>query len=92
MLVSALTAHALARGITRYTGVADLAWFRQIEQFGWRCRALGRPRSEGAAALTAMVIDIDETTPALLAAKGIGSLAGEVPSASIAHRAPEIHA
>ena len=34
MLVSALAEHALAAGITRYTGVAEIGWYNQIAAFG----------------------------------------------------------
>ncbi len=70
-LVSALAGHALEHGIQRYTGVADIGWFQQIENFGWRCRPLGSPKLVGGAMLTAMLIEIDEETPAMLAANGI---------------------
>jgi acyl-homoserine lactone synthase len=72
-LISALAEHALSSGIEGYTGVAEIAWFRQIQHFGWRCRALGKPKIFGGAMLTAMQIEIDEETPALLAATGVWS-------------------
>jgi hypothetical protein len=71
VLVSALVAHALANGIARYTGVAEIAWLQQILAFGWRCRPLGLPLGCGDALLGALVIDIDDLTPAQLAASGI---------------------
>jgi acyl-homoserine lactone synthase len=70
-LVTAIVAHALARGITTYTGVAELGWLQQILAFGWRCRPLGLPRQIGASMLGALRIDIDERTPALLAQNGV---------------------
>jgi acyl-homoserine lactone synthase len=70
-LVTALVAHALARGVTTYTGVAELGWLQQILAFGWSCRPLGLPRQIGASLLGALRIDIDETTPALLARTGV---------------------
>lgn len=70
MLVS-LAEFALARGVSVYTGVAELSWFRQIEGFGWQCRALGEPVLHRGQALVALCIDIDATTPAKLAAAGI---------------------
>ena len=71
VLVSALVHHALAHGIARYTGVAEIAWLQQILAFGWCCRPLGLPRACGDTLLGALVIDIDEDTPALLATSGI---------------------
>jgi acyl-homoserine lactone synthase len=71
VLVSALVAHALARGIERYTGVAELAWLQQILAFGWRCRPLGLPRAAGTGLLGALSIEIADDTPSLLAANGI---------------------
>lgn len=81
-LVTALAAHALAAGIRRYTGVAEMAWFQQILSFGWRCTPLGLPRIRGGAMLAALAIDIDTETPARLAAAGIWTLpASEEPAA-----------
>lgn len=70
-LISALVDLALADGIRTYTGVAELGWFRQIIGFGWNCRPLGLPRPLGTSHVTALAIDIDDQTPALLAAGGI---------------------
>ncbi len=70
-LIAALVDHALAEGIRTYTGVAELGWFRQIIGFGWNCRPLGIPRPLGSSHITALAIDIDAQTPALLAAGGI---------------------
>lgn len=61
-LVTALAEHALASGISVYTGVADLAWFRQIELFGWDCRALGQPMRIDTHELVALRIAIDAAT------------------------------
>jgi N-acyl-L-homoserine lactone synthetase len=72
-LVSAIAQHALANGISTYTGVAELNWLQQILAFGWRCRPLGLPRMIGGRTLGALRIDIDPETPALLAANGIFS-------------------
>jgi acyl-homoserine lactone synthase len=71
VLVSALVAHARARGIERYTGVAELAWLQQILAFGWRCRPLGLPHAIGRRTLGALAIEIAADTPVLLAAGGI---------------------
>lgn len=70
-LVHALVAFALANGIERYTGVADLSWLRQILTFGWRCRPLGVPKVVDGKTLGAMLIEIDEDTPTLLERGGI---------------------
>lgn len=74
---------ALANGVTTYTGVAELSWFRQIQTFGWNCTALGEPVLHAGQALTALRIDIDGSTIAKLAAAGIVSNA----SAALAARA-----
>lgn len=72
-LVSALVQHALAEGVTDYTAVANLAWYRQIADFGWKCRALGSARHIGGECLLALHIEIDADTPGNLAAAGIFS-------------------
>ena len=71
-LVLGLAHYALEHGITRYTGVAELGWLRQILGFGWRCRLLGPARRIGGSVLGALQIDIAPDTPALLSAFGIG--------------------
>lgn len=71
MLVSALVDYALERGVARYSGVAEMVWFQQILAFGWRCRPLGLPRLCGGKLLAALLIDVEENTPALLAGNGI---------------------
>jgi len=70
-LVRALVDHALARGITGYTGVAELGWLRQILGFGWDCRPLGPPRTVGGTTLGALQIRISRETPTLLDAGGL---------------------
>jgi N-acyl-L-homoserine lactone synthetase len=70
-LVHALVAFALANGIERYSGVADLSWLRQVLTFGWRCRPLGVPQIVDGKTLGAMLIEIDEDTPTLLERGGI---------------------
>jgi N-acyl-L-homoserine lactone synthetase len=72
-LVTALVQHALSGGITAYTAVANLAWYRQIAEFGWKCRALGSARHIGGEFLLALHINIDAETPGDLAATGIFS-------------------
>jgi len=76
MLVTALTNHALAAGITRYTGVAEIGWYQQIAAFGWDCEALGSPRIIEGRMLAAMIIAIDEYTPARLESGGVWAEAG----------------
>lgn len=75
-LVTALVWHALQRGISTYTGVAELAWLQQILAFGWACRALGVPARLECGLIGALAIEIRSDTPALLAANGIWDLAG----------------
>jgi acyl homoserine lactone synthase/acyl-homoserine lactone synthase len=70
-LVSELVIAAIVGGIRCYTGVAEIGWFRQIRDFGWRCRALGEPRMHGRQQLAGLRIDIDEHTMDALAATGI---------------------
>ena len=70
-LVSALVDYALEQRISQYTGVAEWPWFQQILSFGWECRPLGLPASQGGADLIAMAIDIDADTPAKMAAAGV---------------------
>ena len=72
-LVSALVDHALRWNITDYTAVANIPWFRQISQFGWKCRALGRQRSIGTEMLIALHIEIDDQTIPQLLDSGIYS-------------------
>ena len=70
-LVSALVDHALGHGITSYSAIAEFAWLQQILAFGWRCRPLGLPSIHAGQMLGALTIEIDTSTPALLAAAGI---------------------
>ncbi len=70
-LVTALVQHALTHGITEYTAVANLAWYRQIADFGWKCRMLGTERHIGGECLLALHIEIDVDTPDDLTATGI---------------------
>ena len=72
-LVSALVDHALRWNITDYTAVANIQWFRQISRFGWKCRALGPPRSIGTETLIALHIEIDDQTIPQLQDSGIYS-------------------
>lgn len=72
-LVTGLVEHALARGLTAYTAIAEMGWFQQILAFGWRCVPLGLPRIVDGAMLAALRIDITPETPGLLAAAGIAA-------------------
>jgi acyl homoserine lactone synthase/acyl-homoserine lactone synthase len=70
-LVTAIAEHALGAGITDYTAVASISWFRQISSFGWHCEALGAPRVIAGETLVALHIHIDPDTPRALAETGI---------------------
>lgn len=70
-LVTALADYALATGLSGYTAVANKAWSRQIENFGWQCRTLGTGRRVGGEELVALQIDIDYKTPKDLARGGV---------------------
>lgn len=70
-LVSALVDHALAAGLSTYTGVAEMGWLQQILSFGWVCRPLGLPHPIDGKLLGALRIDIDCETPQRLARAGI---------------------
>lgn len=70
-LVSALVRHAASTGVTTYTAVAGLAWFRQISRFGWDCSALGEPRNVKGETLVGLRITIDTATADRLAARHI---------------------
>ena len=70
-LVSGLALTAVANGIATYTGVAESSWLDQIQDFGWRCRALGQPKVAGSQRLAALRIDIDRDTMAALSRNGI---------------------
>lgn len=72
-LISAIVDYALAEGIARYTGVAEMAWLQQILSFGWDCRPLGLPVPTGCGIIGALHIDITPDTPAQLDAAGIWS-------------------
>lgn len=69
-LVTALVQYALRNGVTDYTGVAGLAWFRQIQTFGWQCRALGEASMHDGQQLVGLHISIDEHTIAGLKQAG----------------------
>jgi len=77
LLVSGLVAHALARGIRTYVGVAEIAWLQQILAFGWECRPLGLPSRRDCGTLGALRIEIAPDTCERLAANGIWDPAAE---------------
>ena len=79
-LLIGLAQYALENDITTYTGVAEFAWFRQVQGFGWACRALGETAIHDGRALVGLAIDIDETTIASLSAAGIGKDGADVPA------------
>ncbi|KTE22833.1 autoinducer synthase [Sphingopyxis sp. H050] len=83
-LLVGLAEFALANGVRTYTGVAELPWFRQIQTFGWDCRALGEPVLHRGQALAALRIEIDASTIAKLAAAGIASDAAATDAACAA--------
>ena len=72
-LVTAIVDHALERGVSTYTGVAEMGWFQQILSFGWACRPLGLPALHEGSMLCALSIAIDTDTPDRLAGRGIWS-------------------
>ncbi|KFG89443.1 Acyl-homoserine-lactone synthase [Sphingobium herbicidovorans NBRC 16415] len=76
-LLVGLVEHALAHGISTYTGVAELSWFRQVERFGWDCRLLGETAIHDGRALVALAIAIEADTPAKLAETGIVAAAAD---------------
>ncbi|WP_374525903.1 acyl-homoserine-lactone synthase [Sphingopyxis sp.] len=83
-LLVGLVEFALANEISTYTGVAELPWFRQIQTFGWDCRALGEPALHRGQALVALRIDVDASTLARLSDAGIVSSAVAASSACAA--------
>lgn len=82
-LVHALATYAIDAGISRYCAVAGLGWFRQIERFGWSCRALGAPIRTGGQELVGLEIGITADTPQLLEAAGIHCSHGDYLAKSI---------
>src|SRR3546814_8570628 len=69
-LITAMLDHALADGITRFTGVVEAGFLAQILRMGWRCTTPAPPRRFGGAALGAFIAEIDADTTALLAETG----------------------
>lgn len=58
----ALFEHALGHGIARYTMVTHMAWLPSLLSIGWDAEPLGLPHGEGADAVAALHIMIDETS------------------------------
>lgn len=72
-LATALTLFARDNGVRAYCCVADMPWYNQILSFGWRCEPLGLPHDLPCGMLAALMIHIDDETPARLEATGIWS-------------------
>ncbi|MGB5076826.1 MAG: acyl-homoserine-lactone synthase [Sphingorhabdus sp.] len=70
-LVSEIVDHAIQQGISCYTGVAELNWFHQVQDFGWKCVALGPSRRIEGRAMAGLSIMIDGKTIASMRAAGI---------------------
>lgn len=73
VLLVGIAQYALDNGIQVYTGVAEIGWFEQIRRFGWNCHALGAPQRRDGRLLTALLIEIDDTTIPRLAVNGISA-------------------
>lgn len=58
----ALFEHALAAGISRYTMVTHLPWLPSLLSIGWDAEPLGMPHGEGANAVAALQIFVNEPT------------------------------
>lgn len=70
-LISAMTDHALERGIASLTAVVSWDFLGSVMAMGWRCAPLGSPTIIGGARLGAFRIDLDGDTIAGLSATGI---------------------
>ncbi|PZQ20006.1 MAG: hypothetical protein DI569_16750, partial [Sphingopyxis macrogoltabida] len=75
--------HCLEGGVSLLTGLVRPDFRDVVLEMGWRGRALGPVRSVGGMALGAFAVEIDDETPALLAATGIYT-AGLAPRALVA--------
>lgn len=58
----ALFEHALEAGITRYTMVTHLPWLPSLLSIGWDAEPLGLPVGQGADAVAALQIFVNEST------------------------------
>lgn len=79
-LLVGLVEHALGHGITTYTGVAEISWFRQVQHFGWECRLLGETAIRDGRALVALAIAIEPDTLTKLAETGIVANGTDAPA------------
>lgn len=70
-LISAMVDHALASGVSAFTGITTLNFLEQICAMGWCCEPLGRARRIAGQPTGAFRIEIDADTPARLAATGV---------------------
>lgn len=70
-LITALVEHALRAGITHYVAVAEVGWFKQISNFGWKCRPLGPAQKTDGQFLVALQLEIDSNTSRDLARSGM---------------------
>ena len=70
-LVTALAEHAIATGVSDYTGVAELSWYAQILRFGWQCLPLGSVVRVNGQSLVGLHIHIDERTIEGLRSTGV---------------------
>jgi acyl-homoserine lactone synthase len=71
--------HVLSQGVSVLTGVVTARFREQILAMGWQAVPLGPPRVADGTPIAAFRIEIDDDTPAQLAATGIyqpGALAG----------------
>ena len=83
-LISAMVDHARSIGVTMLTGVVTAAYRKQVMAMGWRSSSLGPARVINGATLGAFRLDIDDDTPARLAANGIYRPGMVAHSASVA--------
>ncbi len=84
-LIRAMVDHALAVGISTFTGVVTARFREAILAMGWEGEALGPGQDMGGGRLGAFAIHIDVHTPARLEANGIYAL-GEVEAGAHAGR------
>lgn len=69
-LFSALVEYALMQGIKGYTGVSEMAVYRQVLALGWRCSPLGLPRNVDGQIIGAILAHIEPATIDLFRAAG----------------------
>ena len=61
-LFTNLVEYALMTGIKGYTGVASMAWYRQLLNLGWRCTPLGLPQRDGRDSIAALLAHVEPNT------------------------------